>query len=144
MSLKICHWKLLKKTQFSCISWPNFDTLKYLFQWKKVAKEIFLQIPICIVFNIFCPRLPQFQSFQKSKYRSKVLHYNSFQFTLTSKKQAFPFPLIIFSMVFFIVWWSLQSSFDISKMDSLNNFFIFHFSADVSFTHVSTYIMNKK
>ena len=42
MSLEINIWKL----DFSLISTPNFDILKYLLKGKEVAGEIFLLIPI--------------------------------------------------------------------------------------------------
>ena len=73
MSLEILTWKLFFKSQSSCISLANIDTLKYLFQWE-IAEEIFLQIPIHKVFYTFCPSwLPQFQLFQRSEWKSQII-----------------------------------------------------------------------
>ena len=128
----------LKKLVF-IISWVNFNALKYLFWWEKVALQTFYRPQFTKYFTpfVFLDSLDPSLFKDLSTGQKWLFHYNSLKFTFISRKQllkAFSFGSSSqFSYIlncFFIIQWSLRTSFDISLVGvpSFNNF-IFCFSA---------------
>ena len=140
MSLEICLWKLLYKSWFSCISCPNFNTLKY----SKWLPRIFFTDPysqnILHLLSFLTPLIP---IFWKIWALVKTGCFTITRFSLRSSQgdkflKLSPWlrflNIVIFSTAFFIIQWSLQSKFDISKVDipSLTLFSVFQQLLDPS------------
>ena len=131
MSLDIHLWKLLYKSQFSCISWPNF--------WNICFEDFFTDLNSLSILHLLFFLTLSISAFSKIWVLVKNGCFATTSFSLQGSKFLKTVLLLqvlnldIFSIAFFIIRWSLRSSFDISKIDipSLNNFVIFCFSAVV-------------